>query len=65
MSTNWEYSWFTTGTATGTHDDVNAVLGWAMEKANQYGANGWELVNFQLRDSPDGVYIMGMMKRPR
>ena len=49
MSTKWEYSWFTTG----THHDVNAVLGWAMERANHFGADGWELINFQLRENGD------------
>jgi hypothetical protein len=60
MSTKWEHTWFTTG----THHDVNAVLGWAMERANQFGDGGWELINFQLRDKGDDVYIMAMMKRP-
>ena len=61
MNTKWEYSWFTTG----THHDVNAVLGWAMEQANHYGEHGWELVNFHLRDKGDEVYVMAMLKRPR
>jgi hypothetical protein len=60
MSTRWEYSWFTTG----THHDETAVLGWAMERANHFGADSWELVNFQLRESADQVFIMAMMKRP-
>jgi hypothetical protein len=59
MSTRWEYSWFTTG----THHDVNSVLGWAMERGNHFGADGWELVNFQLRENGNEVYIMAMMKR--
>ena len=36
MNTKWEHSWFTTG----MHHDVNAVLGWAMERANHFGADG-------------------------
>jgi hypothetical protein len=60
MNAKWEYSWFTTG----THHDVNAVLGWAMERANHFGADGWELINFQLREDGDQVFIMAMMKRP-
>ncbi len=61
VNTMWEYSWFTTG----THPDVNTVLGWAMERANHYGADRWELVNFHLREMADQVFIMAMMKRPR
>ena len=61
MMTRWEYSWFTTG----THPDVNTVLGWAMERANHFGADGWELVNYYLRkDDSDHLYIAAMLKRP-
>jgi hypothetical protein len=60
MNTKWEHSWFTTG----MHSDVNTVLGWAMERANHFGADGWELINFQVRESGDQVFIMAMMKRP-
>ncbi len=61
MATKWEYTWFTTGTH---HNDVNAVLGWAMERANHYGADGWELINYHLRDNAEGVFISAMLKRP-
>jgi hypothetical protein len=60
MSTQWEHTWFTTG----THHDVNVVLAWAMDQANDYGQSGWELVNFQLRENIDELRIMAMMKRP-
>jgi hypothetical protein len=35
-----------------------------MERANHYGADGWELINYQLRDNADGVFITAMLKRP-
>jgi hypothetical protein len=60
MTSRWAYGWFTTG----KHQDVHTVLGWAVEYGNHYGADGWELINFELRDSGDEVYIMGMIKRP-
>jgi hypothetical protein len=60
MSTKWEYAWFTSG----THHDVNVVLGWAMAQANEYGESGWELVNFQLRQNGDELCIMAMLKQP-
>jgi hypothetical protein len=60
VTSRWAYAWFTTG----KHQDVHTVLGWAMEFGNHYGADGWELINFELRDSEDEVYIAGMMKRP-
>jgi hypothetical protein len=60
MSTKWEYTWFTSG----THHDVNVVLGWAMAQANTYGESGWELVNFQLRQAGDELCIMAMLKQP-
>ena len=61
MATTWEYTWFTTGTH---HDDVPTVLGWAMERANHYGADGWELISYQFRENADGVFISAMLKRP-
>ena len=60
MGTKWEHTWFTTG----THHDVNVVLQWAMEQANDYGPGGWELVNFQLRENADQLQVVAMMKRP-
>ena len=59
MSTGWEYGWFTTG----AHPDVHTVLGWAMEWANWFGEQGWELVNFHVRDKSDEICVTGMMKR--
>ena len=60
MSTQWEHTWFTTG----THHDVNVVLAWAMDQANSYGQSGWELVNFQLREDGGDFRVMAMMKQP-
>lgn len=60
MATNWQHTWFTTG----THHDVNVVLAWAMDQANDYGQLGWELVNFQLRENGGDLRVVAMMKQP-
>jgi hypothetical protein len=60
MASRWGYAWFTTG----KHQDVHTVLEWAREFGNHYGADGWELIDFQLRDSEDEIFIIGMMKLP-
>jgi hypothetical protein len=60
VGTKWQHTWFTTG----THDDVNVVLAWAMDQANDYGQLGWELVNFQLRENVGDLRVVAMTKQP-
>jgi hypothetical protein len=61
MRTEWDYTWFRTG----SHPEEQVVLQAAMETANSYGQNGWELVNFQPREDENGVFVIAMLKHPR